>query len=245
MVVTATIIDGLGDGNDFTKDFSINVSKSDTDPLLSVSSCFALHGTAVTADISIANNPGFAGMVLKVSFPKELALTQYALGDVGLLSGFTGPDGIAPGDECSITDFTYFVWGRDSDYTQDGTLVSLTFEVAPDAEPGEYPIVVTFEQHNGPRIPVDYQEQPLDISIANGAVIVISYILGNVTDSGEVGLADLVRLACWIAGHGVSINELAADVNGDGEIGPADLVRLSRWIAGHFDGLTLEELRIK
>ena len=245
VVVTATIIDGIDDGKDFKKDFSISVHQSDTDPLLSVSSSLALRGTAATVDISIANNPGFAGMVLKVSYPEELELVQYALGDVGLLSGFTGPDGIAPGEACSIPDSFYLVWGRDSDYTQDGTIFTLTFEVSPDAEPVEYPIVVTFEQHNGPRIPVDYQEQPLDISINNGAIIVISYILGNVTDSGEVGPADLVRLARWIAGYDVSINKRAADINGDCEIGPSDLVRLARWIAGHFGGLTLEELLIK
>jgi len=225
--------------------YPIPATISDTDPLLSVSSSLALHGTAASVDISIANNPGFAGMVLKVSYPEELELVQYALGDVDLLSGFTGPDGVPPGEACSISDSFYLVWGRTSDYTQDGAIATLTFAVDPDTKPGEYPIIVTFEQHNGPRIPVDYQEQPLDISIKNGAIIVISYILGNVTDSGEVGLADLVRLARWIAGHGVFINELAADVNGDDEIGPADLVRLSRWIAGHFGGLTLEELLIK
>ena len=225
--------------------YAIQATISDTDPLLSVSSNLALRGTAATVDISIANNPGFAGMVLKVGFPRELTLTRYALGNAGLLNGFTGPEGVSPGDECSITGFTYFVWGRDSDYTQDGTLLSLTFEVAPDAVPGEYLIAVSFEQHDGSRIPVDLHENHLDIFIANGAVVVMPYLLGNVTDSGVVGPADLVRLARWIAGHDVFINELAADINGDGEIGPTDLVRLARWIAGHFGGLTLEELRIK
>ena len=63
---------------------------------------------------------------------------------------------------------------------------------------------------------------------------VVDFILGDITGTGEVGPADLVRLARYIAGHpDISINERAARVTGNDNIGPADLVRLARFIAGH------------
>ncbi|MCL2151516.1 MAG: Ig-like domain-containing protein [Oscillospiraceae bacterium] len=239
-IITATTIEG-----DFSASCRIDVVL-ETSSLITVSSATALRDKTVTVNIDIENNPGFAGMTLKVSFPKELTLTRYDLGDMDLIFGFTGPDGVLPGAACDISDQLYLVWGRTSNYTQDGTIVTLTFSIANDAQPGEYPVLVTFEQHNGPRTPVNLQETPLDIYIMDGTIIALRCILGNVTDSGEVGPADLVRLARWIAGHqGVYINEFAADITGRGEIGPADLVRLARWIAGHFGDMTLEELRTR
>ena len=237
-IIKATTVEG-----GLTAECVVNVI-ADTAPLLSVSSVAYLSGKQVDVTIDLANNPGFAGMALKVSFPNELTLTRYMIGDMDVLNGFTGPDGVAPGASCSISDNFYLVWGRSSEYAQDGTLVTLTFTIAQEADPGGYPIIVAFEQHDGPRMPVDLQGNPLTIYVRDGSVIALSHILGSVTDNGEVGPADLVRLARWIANHNVTINELAADITGAGEIGPADLVRLARWIAGHFGRLTLEQVQL-
>jgi len=219
---------------------------TETAALMTVSTVAYLPGQSITVDIDLANNPGFAGMVLKVSFPPELTLTRYMLNvsaeDMDLLQGFTGPDGVTMGAPTSISDHFFLVWGRTADFTRDGTIVTLTFAICPDAEPGVYPIVVAFEQHDGPRAPVNLQGQPLNIHIRDGAAIALNYILGNVTNSGTVGPTDLVRLARWVAGHNVEINSMAADVTGAGQIGPADLVRLARWVAGHFGGLTIEQV---
>jgi hypothetical protein len=237
-IITATTAEG-----GFAASCTVTVV-SDGAAILSVSSVAALPGKTITVDIDIANNPGFAGMALKVSYPQELTLTRYMPGNMDVLAGFTGPDGVSPGATCSISDHFFMVWGRTANYSEDGTLVTLTFSIDQDAEQGEYPIIVTFEQHNGPRTPVNLQGQPLSIYISDGYAIALSHILGSVTDSGYIAPADLVRLARWIAGHKVTINELAANVTGSGDIGPADLVRLARWIAGHFGKLTIEQVQI-
>jgi uncharacterized protein YjdB len=239
---TATITATTEEG-DLTASCTVTVITEDT-ALLSVSSVAALPGKTITVNVDLTNNPGFAGMVLKVSFPKELTLTKYMVGNLDVFSGFTGPDGVLPGAACSISDKFYLVWWRTSNYTEDGTLLTLTFAIDPDAKPGEYPIAVAFEQHDEPRPPVDLQGNPLNIYITNGEAIALSHILGSVTNSGEVGPADLVLLARWIANHNVTINELAADITGNGEIGPADLVMLARWIARHFGSLTIEQVQL-
>jgi len=78
----------------------------------------------------------------------------------------------------------------------------------------------------------------LDITIIPGFVQLTSFTIGKVTGGdGLVGTADLVRLARFLAGHSVTIDEDAARVTLDsiiqGRVRTADLVRLARFLAGH------------
>ena len=65
----------------------------------------------------------------------------------------------------------------------------------------------------------------------------VAVVLGSVSGSGNVGTADLVLLARFLAGHNVTIVEEAARVTSDsitqGIIRTADLVMLARFLAGH------------
>ncbi len=57
---------------------------------------------------------------------------------------------------------------------------------------------------------------------------------GNVNgdEAGTVDGRDVIRLARFLAGDGVQINEKAADVNADGTVNGRDLIRLARFLAG-------------
>ena len=64
---------------------------------------------------------------------------------------------------------------------------------------------------------------------------------GNVNgdEAGTVDGRDVIRLARFLAGDGVQINEKAADVNADGTVDGRDLIRLARYLAG--DGVELKQ----
>jgi hypothetical protein len=177
----------------------------ETGAVVSVTTASGRAGQTVTVDLNIENNPGFAGMVLKIAFPQELTLTRYDLANMDLVSGFTGPNGISSGAPCNISGHFYMLWGRNSDYTQNGRLATFTFAISENAVKGDYPISVTFEMHTGPQTPTNLLGTPLHINIENGAVTVANYILGDITGSGDVGPADLVLLARYLAGHNVTL----------------------------------------
>mgnify|MGYP002626637085 CR=1 FL=1 len=55
---------------------------------------------------------------------------------------------------------------------------------------------------------------------------------GDVGGDGVLDGRDLLRLARYIAGNAVAIQEKNADVNGDGAVDGRDLIRLARYLAG-------------
>ena len=55
---------------------------------------------------------------------------------------------------------------------------------------------------------------------------------GDANGDGSVDGRDVIRLAKYIAGQGVAIDETAADLNGDGNIDGRDLLRLAKQLAG-------------
>jgi len=134
---------------------------------------------------------------------------------------------------CELTESFYLVWGRAENYTQDGILIRLTFRADNDIEAGNYPIQLSYDSLLGYRPPVDENEKVLDIRLSDGLITINNCVPGDANYDREIGPADLVRLARYIAGYGVTICDRAADATGDGEVGPADLVRLARFLAGH------------
>ena len=55
---------------------------------------------------------------------------------------------------------------------------------------------------------------------------------GDVNGDGSLDGRDLLRLARYLAGDNVEIDEAAADVNGDGKVDGRDLLRLAKLLAG-------------
>ncbi len=60
----------------------------------------------------------------------------------------------------------------------------------------------------------------------------LGYEPGDLNGNGTIDGRDLLRLARYLAGGNVEINEAAADLNGDGKVDGRDLLRLARYLAG-------------
>ena len=86
-------------------------------------------GEEVTVEIALENNPGISALNLYYIYDKDiLTLTQVE----NKVSAFT------------MTNDVTTVWDAASNYTQDGTLATLTFEVAENAPAGDYEIQLYF-----------------------------------------------------------------------------------------------------
>ncbi len=70
---------------------------------------------------------------------------------------------------------------------------------------------------------------------------VISVLAGDVNGDGKVDGRDLLRLARFLAGQNVEINEKASDVNADGKVDGRDLLRIARFLAGQNVELRVKE----
>ena len=57
-------------------------------------------------------------------------------------------------------------------------------------------------------------------------------ILGDANGDGYVDGRDLLRLARYMAGDGVTVDMAGADVNGDGNVDGRDVLRLAKQLAG-------------
>lgn len=103
-------------------------------PVISASEEEAAPGETVLVEISIANNPGFLGAKLTISFPEELSLTGGTSGGVFQDAGLTMTK---PGQ---MTSPCSFVWeGQDLDpaRVKDGVALTLEFQVSETARPGQ------------------------------------------------------------------------------------------------------------
>ncbi len=181
-----------------------------------VNSVRARAGDTVDVLVSLENNPGFAALNLYFTYPEELTLVG-AVNGVGT-HGFT-------------SDKTMF-WDNTSDHTADGTLVTLTFEVADDAEDGDYTVsVVIVESYNENLDDVVYTP-------VSGTVEVYDFVYGDVTGDDVINGKDVIMIRKYIAAKDPITGESTvavsdgADCNGDGVINGKDVILLRKYIAG-------------
>ena len=166
---------------------SAHAAEEYTNPTLIVSDAAAEAGTQVHVTIEMVNNPGIINMALNVDYDDTvLSLVSTDL------DGDYCPDGVVDGgilgsylhsNNANLDDY-YLYWANDTarkNYTTDGLLVTLVFDVAANAAAGEYPIEIfygDFEIFN-------FDFKPVNFDIVNGTVTVNSKICKH-TDKVEV-----------------------------------------------------------
>lgn len=93
----------------------------------------------VEVKISVTENPGILGMVFSVNYDQEaLKLTDCQNGVALSALAFQAPSRFVSG--CN------FVWyGSETGEVVDGEMLILTFEIADDAEPGTYPVSISWD----------------------------------------------------------------------------------------------------
>ena len=161
--------------------FSTTNKVEELSSIISVSDAKGQSGKTVDVTISIKDNPGIVNMRLDVDYDKE-ALVLTKVTDLGLL----------PGEVHSnvLTDMPYCLYwdngASKTDYTANGDLVKLTFEVKENAAYGNYPIAVSYN-YDEPDI-INAILKPVKVDINNGAIEIVDVIKPQIALSNvEIG----------------------------------------------------------
>lgn len=199
----------------------------------------------VQVKLSISDNPGITGCLLKVSFADGLTLKAITRGDALASLEFTKPGQFTEADPedpftvtGSATSPISLVWDgvtREPD-TTNGVLATLTFEVST-AAIGTYAISASAEaggifegsNENGSvltDVPVDF---------VAGAINVIerTYIPGDIDGNEKVNNNDAIALLQHlVGGWSVTVVEEALDCDGNGKVNNNDAIRLLQYLVG-------------
>lgn len=214
----------------YAVDNSTTISKVDDvydGTIINVQKAWAMPGEQVKVILSMNNNPGIVGLTLKIDYNHTV---------MSLVSAENGK--AVSGNNISFTppsSGSNFVWTGASvkeEEINDGTLLTLTFNVNKNAKLGEYPIEVSCSDA------VDNDLKQVPIKVDNSSFYVIDYIPGDTSADGKIAMNDLVLLTRYIAdggynenGYAAKVNKLACDINGDSDITVVDTVLLARYIA--------------
>lgn len=205
----------------------ISTSAASPRATITVDSVSALPGSTVEVNVEIKNNPGILGATLKLSYGEGLTLTNAVQGEALDCLTMTKPG--------RFTSPCYFAWdGQEISDSQikDGVILTLTFEVAEDADSStELPVSIEYEYGDVADVNLDF----VTLDISNGGVTVIDYVPGDLDGNRKVNSLDVILLRRYITGgYDVVINTLAANVNRDSKINTLDVIAIRRFIAGGY-----------
>lgn len=211
---------------------------ADTTPTFSVESNWAMPGSTINVNVSIANNPGLIGANLVFELPDGLSIVGASAGDAFSALDLTIPQILKNGGE--LTGKGRFIWSKTSieeKDIKDGVILTLQLKISENAKlDEELKISISTDEIDGC---IGNDGEPVSVNLSEGIVTVIDYTPGDVDQNGMVTLADVIKLLRYVAddcktdplGYNVTIKEEAADINADGRISLADIIRLLRFIA--------------
>ncbi len=207
--------------------YTISKLPGETDPQLALSSTSTIAGETIVITLSIKNNPGVMNALITLNYDSSaLTLTKVEEGSAMSNSNFTMPN--------VLTTPCNFVWdGLDTNNTEDGIMLNLTFVVSEQAELNNfYDISVSYIA--GDIINSDLQ--PVELAVANGQVQIIDYKPGDVNGDGRINTTDITLIRRYLAGgYNTEIITKAADVNKDGRVNTTDITLIRRYLAGGYD----------
>ncbi len=139
--------------------------ESHAEPTLSATEVTGQPGDTVDVSIVMYNNPGIVSMQLDVGYDSSV-LTLVKVTDGGLIGSAVHSN--------NLTLCPYrLTWANDlatTNYTANGTIVTLTFTIAEDAAVGEYPVTVNYTKNNFEIFDCDANE--VDFTTVPGSVII-------------------------------------------------------------------------
>ena len=197
-------------------------------PQILMETVTARAGSNVDVTISLKNNPGINSVRIAVGYDTN-AMTLTAVKDAGLLGELSNDP-----SQMSKSPYT-IVWEGDKfdkNFTDNGTIATLTFAVKEGVSEGTYPITISYDEDKYDIMDVNMEIVHLDV--VNGGVAVKDVIIGDADGDGEVTPRDRVILSRYLSnweGYAEKINLAAADTDGDGIITTRDRVVLSRYLS--------------
>lgn len=210
-------LDVLTNWNSYPKD-KRRFTKGTSSPGLEMEDVSAdLSASSVSVPVKIINNPGIITLRLSVSIPEGLTLV--GVSDGALLGGWETPNPTIG------TPYT-LLWIdalTESNYTEDGTLVTLTFEAA-EKVVSDYEISITvLESRNIDGTLIAFPEVSSTVSFedASGAVLV-----GDLNGDQLVTTSDAIYLLFHAFFPELYPVDQAVDYNGDQVVTTADAIYL-------------------
>lgn len=187
----------------------------------------AIIGNTVEVAVKLENNPGIASMTLRVNYDSS-AMKLISVTDAGKIGTAVHSDNYSsPYTLCWVNDTAT------KDFTENGTIAILKFQILDNAVIGSYPISVSYDYENFDIYNVDVEKVKLEP--VNGSITVSNVLIGDVNNDGTVNNLDrlvLTRyLANWVDYPESAINMTAADVNMDGTVNNLDRLILTRHLA--------------
>ena len=191
--------------------------------LIYVESASCIKGQTVQVNICVANNPGIAGATLSVSFDPALTLTNASVTDSVFKDlSYTEPS--------KLENPCVFNWDSLNEVaTEDGTILTLTFEVSNDVAIGSKLEINVSCEHGDI---YDVSLNSIAVMTAGGSLNVNSYRVGDANSDTVINGKDITLIRRYNAGWDVDIHLLAADANGDGALNGKDVTILRRYLAG-------------
>ena len=183
---------------------------------LIVSTPQARPGETVAVDVSIAENPGICAFILRIDYDETvLELISIEHPEIGSDSIWNINGGMVS-------------WLAFSDTDYNGTLFTVTFKVADDAEEGATAVTVLYEAGDIG----NFAEDEINPSVQAGGVNIVNRVPGDTNGDGRLNTMDLIRLMKYFNGESVEVVPGSADINGDGRENTMDLIRLMKYISG-------------
>jgi len=186
-------------------------------------------GQTVDITVSIDNNPGIIAAKLNINYDSnKIKLVGVNNGEI------FGAGAFFPGNNLNLLPYS-ILWEdglAPANNTNDGTLVTLTFEIDENAEVGAVPVTITYDQSST----FDFDLNDAEFDLVSGSVEITNNVPGDANKDGSIDLKDVVLIRRWIAGgFNAVICEANADVNGDNVVDLKDVAILRRYLSGGWD----------
>ena len=194
----------------------------------------ARAGETVTVTVSLQNNPGLYSAMVGLTYDAT-ALDLVSVADGGLF----GTNAMTPGGDLEASPYNVLWLSTETTtdaaghtelaaITQDSDLLTVTFKVADNAQPGTYDFAVTCNATNT----LDANMDGYDLGTANGSVTVVR-VAGDADGNGQVTLRDAIVIARYLAGGwNITVDLSSADVDADGDVDLIDVVLIKRFLVG-------------
>ncbi|MBQ6824068.1 MAG: hypothetical protein IJP27_05410 [Clostridia bacterium] len=189
-------------------------------------------GDTVEITLDLVNNPGVAGLTVKVTYDAEnLTLLGVENGDkFGLAQIADAENGEIMMSFVNVTNIT-----------EDGAFVTLTFQVKEDVEgkfPGEVELSKSPAGDPADTGASDYNGNYVELGGSGAFIEIADFIWGDVNDDGVADGIDAVLIMQYAAGS-ITLEDLAkpqaGDTNGDNIVDGVDAVLIMQYAAGSYD----------
>lgn len=209
-----------------TTSFDVTVKEPENIPMpvFVVSDVKTKAGKTVDVTVNIQNNPGIMAAKINVFYDTSVLTLKNVTN--GSLMGESLFD---QGGDISAVPYTVCWNDTSNNFTDDGVLVTYTFEVNENAPIGTTSVSLTYDSGST----FNYDLENVEFSTIDGTMEIINRTPGDANNDDEVDLKDVVVMRRWLSGGWtVTIDDSNADINCDTMVDLKDVVILRRYLSG-------------